>query len=199
MDAPPTGRITRFLNVNTEVAGLARVGPVKNQADAVMRVLTSAQTAVHLVTVLEDMPVQETLDGVAELRAAGLPVGNVLVNMVRTPHLVPSGRGSGVSAAAEKRVAALLKPFGVSAADTRALGDLGREHAQRLALENVERAALDESGRPVLSLPLIAEGVDLAGLYELASALMADDAEPAGPASDTTLDFEDPASEREDV
>ncbi|MBK5218123.1 MAG: AAA family ATPase, partial [Propionibacteriales bacterium] len=27
LDAPPTGRITRFLNVNTEVAGLAKVGP----------------------------------------------------------------------------------------------------------------------------------------------------------------------------
>jgi anion-transporting ArsA/GET3 family ATPase len=201
MDAPPTGRITRFLNVNTEVAGLARVGPVKNQAEAVMRVLTSAQTAVHLVTVLEDMPVQETLDGVAELRGAGLPVGNVLVNMVRTPYLVPSGRGRGVSAAAEKRVAALLKPYGVSASGTKALGDLGREHAQRLALENVERALLDESGRPVLSLPLVTEGMDLAGLYELASALMAGEAAAAEDdgVPEDTLDFEDPASEREDT
>ena len=103
MDAPPTGRITRFLNVNTEVAGLARVGPVKNQAEAVMRVLTSPQTAVHLTTVLEDMPVQETLDGVEELRAAGLPVGTILVNMVRTAHLA-IGKRAAVSAAAEKRV-----------------------------------------------------------------------------------------------
>ena len=28
LDAPPTGRITRFLNVNTEIAGLAKVGPM---------------------------------------------------------------------------------------------------------------------------------------------------------------------------
>ena len=84
MDAPPTGRITRFLNVNTEVAGLARVGPVHNQADASCGLLRSPQTAVHLVTLLEEMPVQETVDGVAELRAAGLPVGAVIVNMVRT-------------------------------------------------------------------------------------------------------------------
>ena len=41
MDAPPTGRITRFLNVNDEVAGLARIGPIHNQAQAVMRVLKS--------------------------------------------------------------------------------------------------------------------------------------------------------------
>ncbi|NED03645.1 ArsA family ATPase, partial [Streptomyces sp. SID6648] len=66
MDAPPTGRITRFLNVNDEVAGLAKVGPIHNQAQAVMRVLKSRETAVHLVTLLEEMPVQETVDGIAE-------------------------------------------------------------------------------------------------------------------------------------
>ncbi len=71
MDAPPTGRITRFLNVNDEVAGLAKIGPIHNQAQAVMRVLKSPETAVHLVTLLEEMPVQETVDGIAELRARG--------------------------------------------------------------------------------------------------------------------------------
>ena len=40
-----------------------------------MRVLRRRETAVHLVTLLEEMPVQETVDGVAELRAADLPVG----------------------------------------------------------------------------------------------------------------------------
>jgi anion-transporting ArsA/GET3 family ATPase len=172
MDAPPTGRITRFLNVNTEVAGLARVGPVKNQAEAVMRVLTSPQTAVHLTTVLEDMPVQETLDGVGDLRAAGLPVGMILVNMVRTAHLAV-GKRAVVSAAAEKRVATLLRPYGIDTADTRALAELGREHAERLALEEVQRRALDGAGRPVVELPLLTDGIDLGGLYELAAALTA--------------------------
>lgn len=172
MDAPPTGRITRFLNVNTEVAGLARVGPVKNQAEAVMRVLTSPQTAVHLTTVLEDMPVQETLDGVEELRGAGLPVGTIFVNMVRTAHLA-TGKRAAVSAAAEKRVAALLRPYGVDAGEAHALAVLGREHAERLTLEEVERRALDGAGRPVVELPLITDGIDLGGLYELAAALSA--------------------------
>src|SRR5215207_8171685 len=54
LDAPPTGRITRFLNVTAEVAGLARVGPIKSQSDGVMAVLRSPQTAVHLVTLLEE-------------------------------------------------------------------------------------------------------------------------------------------------
>ena len=60
LDAPPTGRITRFLDVNAEVAGLAQVGPIRSQADSITRLLHSPQTAVHLVTLLEEMPVQET-------------------------------------------------------------------------------------------------------------------------------------------
>ncbi|MBU2110361.1 MAG: AAA family ATPase, partial [Actinobacteria bacterium] len=77
LDAPPTGRITQFLNVSDELAGLAKVGPVKSQADTMMTLFRSPRTAVHLVTVLEEMPVQETADGIAQLREAGLPVGAV--------------------------------------------------------------------------------------------------------------------------
>ena len=33
LDAPPTGRIGRFLNVSAEVSGLAKVGPVRSHAD----------------------------------------------------------------------------------------------------------------------------------------------------------------------
>src|SRR5215213_1084027 len=59
LDAPPTGRISQFLGVNQELAGLARMGPIKSQADSVTSLFRSARTAVHLVTVLEEMPVQE--------------------------------------------------------------------------------------------------------------------------------------------
>ena len=60
LDAPPTGRIARFLNVTAEVAGLAKVGPIKTQSDGVAAVLRSPMTPVHVVTLLEEMPVQET-------------------------------------------------------------------------------------------------------------------------------------------
>ena len=42
LDAPPTGRIGRFLSVNSEVADLARVGPIHCQADSITALLTSA-------------------------------------------------------------------------------------------------------------------------------------------------------------
>ncbi|UCM91820.1 ArsA-related P-loop ATPase [Streptomyces marincola] len=170
MDAPPTGRITRFLGVNHEVAGLARVGPVHHQAQAVMRVLTSAETAVHLVTLLEEMPVQETADGVAELRAAGLPVGSVLVNMVGPARRAarPAGGRTGERALARALAAAGLPDAEALAAPLLAQG---REHAQRLALEERRRAELAGLGPPVHELPLLPDGVDLAGLYRLARLL----------------------------
>ncbi|MFD5316822.1 ArsA family ATPase [Streptomyces sp. NPDC127098] len=172
MDAPPTGRVTRFLAVNDEVAGLTRTGPIHHQAQAVMRVLKSAETAVHLVTLLEEMPVQETADGVAELRAADLPVGGAVVNMVRAP----------VADAA----ATLPEPAALTAALTGAglkdpttlTGPLltqGREHATRLSLEAAQRAELARLDLPVRELPLLPDGVDIAGLYRLARLLRAQD------------------------
>ena len=92
MDAPPTGRITRFLNVNSEVAGLAKVGPIRRQADSIMQMMRAPETHVHLVTVLEEMPVQETIDGIAELTSERLPVGHVVLNLVRPSLLSDASR-----------------------------------------------------------------------------------------------------------
>ncbi|MEU6214957.1 ArsA-related P-loop ATPase [Streptomyces sp. NPDC047023] len=178
MDAPPTGRITRFLNVNDEVAGLARFGPIHNQAQAVMKVLKSPETAVHLVTLLEEMPVQETADGIAELREAGLPVGRVVVNMVRPHHL---DEDTLRAAAAEHRaeVARALSRAGLGGARRGGLAERlvdplleqAAEHAGRVELERAQRAVLAELDLPADELPLLGAGMDLAGLYELAKEL----------------------------
>ncbi|GAA4099160.1 MULTISPECIES: ArsA family ATPase [Streptomyces] len=172
MDAPPTGRITRFLNVNDEVAGLAKIGPIHNQAQAVMRVLKSPETAVHLVTLLEEMPVQETVDGIAELRRAELPVGKVIVNMVR-PHVLDEAAVRAVTGDRRKEVAKTLTRAGVtgSAKLVTPLLEQAAEHAERVELEREQRAVLGTLGLTTYELPLIGEGMDLAGLYRLASEL----------------------------
>lgn len=172
MDAPPTGRITRFLNVNDEVAGLAKIGPIHNQAQAVMRVLKSPETSVHLVTLLEEMPVQETADGIAELRAADLPVGNVIVNMVR-PALLDEQTVRTVSGDRRKEVAKALTRAGVSGAAKLVTPLLteAADHAERVELEREQRAVLAELGLPTYELPLLGDGMDLAGLYQLATEL----------------------------
>ncbi|MGW0335590.1 ArsA family ATPase [Streptomyces sp. NPDC003011] len=178
MDAPPTGRITRFLNVNDEVAGLAKIGPIHNQAQAVMRVLKSAETSVHLVTLLEEMPVQETADGIAELRSARLPVGRVIVNMVR-PQVLDATDLELVGTTSRTALARSLSAAGLGGARRggnaeRLVDPLVRqaaEYAERYALEHEQRAVLGELGLPTHELPLLAEGMDLAGLYELATDL----------------------------
>ncbi len=178
MDAPPTGRIAQFLNINTEVAGLAKGGPVHNQAESIMRLLRSGRTAVHFVTVLEEMPVQETLDGVAEIAAIGLPVGAVLVNMVRTPALPAEALDAARAGTLDRpSIGAALRKVGVGAdgppfeALLDALLSEAAEHAERVALETVERADLVATGRPVLELPALVEGVDLGALYSLGTLL----------------------------
>ena len=174
LDAPPTGRITRFLNVNTEVAGLAKVGPIRNQADSIMTLMRSRRTAVHLVTVLEEMPVQETLDGIAELRRADLPVGRVIVNQVRRSPLDAAGRAALEAEAVDPAVVeAGLHKCGIDATPALAAGLLaeGRDHVGRLALQDEQRAILAQIGTPVVELALLADGVDLGALDELATAL----------------------------
>ncbi|MET9291670.1 ArsA-related P-loop ATPase [Streptomyces sp. NPDC003077] len=175
MDAPPTGRITRFLNVNDEVAGLAKIGPIHNQAQAVMRVLKSPETAVHLVSLLEEMPTQETVDGVAELRGAGLPVGAVMINMTR-PTVLDNGDVDFAANGARPAIAEALCRAGLDGARhggpaARLIDPLlsqAREHAERVALERDQRAELARLGLPTYELELLPEGVDLAGLFRLA-------------------------------
>ena len=170
LDAPPTGRITRFLNVNTEIAGVAKVGPIRNQADGVMAVLRSDKTAVHLTTLLEEMPVQETADGVAELEDAALPVGGIVVNMTRPPLIAPAADLVDIPA---QELSRSLSIAGVDPSPRviDALRAEGADHAARVALEEAELARIAELGRPVYDLPVLAGGIDLAALYELADML----------------------------
>jgi anion-transporting ArsA/GET3 family ATPase len=176
LDAPPTGRIARFLNVNSEVAGLAKMGPVRQQAESVMTFLRSRKTAVHLVTVLEEMPVQETIDGVAELDRVGLPVGGVVVNMVRDP-LLPFDRIEDAAACRLDRgeLTRGLKSAGVEATDKLVATLVGEaaDHAGRVQLEERERTELAELERPTYELPMLSDTVDLACLYDLGEQLAA--------------------------
>jgi anion-transporting ArsA/GET3 family ATPase len=175
MDAPPTGRIVRFLNVSSEVSDLARVGPIRGHADTVQRVIRSPATVVHFVTVLEEMPVQETLDGIAELRAlGGIRAGGIIVNMTRPLALPPEQ----LQAAADGELDQALLALGLKSAGL----DLGAELAAALAAElsdqartalaqNVQADRLARAGQPCYQLPWVSGGIDLAGLYRLAAAL----------------------------
>jgi anion-transporting ArsA/GET3 family ATPase len=174
VDAPPTGRITRFLGVTAEMSQLARSGPIKTQSDGVMAVLRSPQTAVHLVTLLEDMPVQETADAIAELTEAKLPVGSAIVNMATEPVLpvdslarAAEGRFTGADLAPALAAAHLPGDGGVADA----LAAQVVEHAQRWASQDALRHQVEALGRPTVELPLLAGPMDIGSLFELAARL----------------------------
>lgn len=176
IDAPPTGRITKFLNVNSEMSGLAKVGPIRNHADLVMSVIASPRTAVHLVTLLEEMPVQETIDGIAELTAARLSVGSVFVNMTRPSVLTDEQRAAALEGSLPiERISEDLVSVGIAVpALAEELAAEARDYALRIALEGRELTRIAELGLSRLTLPLLPTGVDLGGLYELAACLRAE-------------------------
>ncbi|MET9269718.1 ArsA-related P-loop ATPase [Kribbella sp. NPDC003557] len=171
LDAPPTGRIAPFLNVNTEVAGLAKVGPIRNQADAIMGMLRSDITRIHLVTLLEEMPVQETLDAFEQLEALDLRIGSIVVNMVRNSPLDDDALALAVK---EKLPTAELtrglKAAGITiGADlVRTLAAEAHDHAIRVGLERENRDRIDALGKKVTELSLQPDGIDQGALFDLA-------------------------------
>jgi anion-transporting ArsA/GET3 family ATPase len=174
VDAPPTGRIARFLDVTRAVSDLAKGGPVYSQAEGVVRILHSDQTAIHLVTLLEALPMQETMEAIDELQGLGLPIGSVIVNRNIAAYLQPDD----LAKAAEGDVDADAVRTGLAAAGIK-LGDADFaglltetiQHATRITARAATAEQLDELMVPRLELPTIADGVDLGSLYELSESL----------------------------
>jgi anion-transporting ArsA/GET3 family ATPase len=176
VDSPPTGRIARFLDVTQAVSELAKGGPVHSQADGVVKLLHSDRTAIHLVTLLEALPIQETVEAIDELTELGLPIGSVIVNR-NIPAYLPA---EDLAKAAEgdvdaDAVRAGLAKAGIDLADDDFAGLLteGIQHATRITARAESAEQLDDLDVSRLELPAIRDGVDLGSLYELAEALAA--------------------------
>ncbi len=158
LDAPPTGRIVPFLEAPEGVTDIVRVGPITRQAAQIKSMLTNPERATTvLVTLLEEMPVQETVEAVAGLEEAGIPVGPVIANQVETPRLSPEQLDAletlGPEGLAERAAKADVD-LGAATAE-RTVGIAGA-HRERLDLQGRLRGRLAErSGHPVLDLPLL--------------------------------------------
>jgi anion-transporting ArsA/GET3 family ATPase len=166
LDAPPTGRIRQFLDATTEVANLTKAGPINRQSVGVLDLLHSSRTAIHLVTLLEEMPVQETVDAATELAANGFHLGAVVVNRAR-PTLVHDdqiGPGGRVDVAELRHG---LDAAGVDAALAEPLAAQLVEYADRQAVQAENRSRLAAIPAPRIELPDLTPPVDLGELNEL--------------------------------
>lgn len=174
VDAPPTGRIGKFLDVTRAMKEIAKAGPIAGQADRVVRLLHSPDTVVHLVTLLESLPLQETAEAVRELRALDLQVGAVIVNRTLPQLLSDTELETAADGTVDgPAVRAALESAGLTLSDEELAGLLTEtiQFARTVRGQDGARAdldAIDAAGR--LELPLLTGGVDLGGVYELAGA-----------------------------
>jgi anion-transporting ArsA/GET3 family ATPase len=165
LDAPPTGRIARFLNVHAAVAGLAKVGPIRSQADSIMRLLRSATTAVHFVTLLEDMPVTETEEAIAALRPTQIRIGTVIENMV-TPTPLNLDQ---LQTAATGSVA--LKVPGLTIKQNQALASEFAIEAGRTLQQQQRHDQLSALGLPLAQIAFDPGGIDEGAILAIAEQL----------------------------
>ncbi len=174
VDSPPTGRIARFLDVTKAVSDLAKGGPVHSQAEGVVKLLHSDLTAIHLVTLLEALPIQETLEAIDELQDLKLPIGSVIVNRNIPAYLQPDALAKAAEGDIDAdKVRSELTKAGITLSDSDFAGLLTEsiQHATRITARAESAEQLDEINVPRLELPALPDGVDLGSLYELAEAL----------------------------
>ena len=174
VDSPPTGRIARFLDVTKAVSDLAKGGPVHGQAESVVKVLHSDLTAIHLVTLLEALPIQETVEAIDELKELGLPIGSVIVNRNIPNYFKPEDLAKAAEGDVDAdAIRSGLTKAGIALTDNDFAGLLTEaiQHATRITARSESAEQLDELDVPRLELPALRDGVDLGSLYELAEEL----------------------------
>jgi hypothetical protein len=141
------------------------MGPIRSQADSIMRVLRSATTVVHLVTLLEDMPVTETEEAIGQLRPTQIKVATVIANMVTAS---PLGTEE-LKRAAKGKIA--LKVPGLAERDNAALATEFAVEAARALQQRARRRTLEGLGVPLAEVPFDPAGIDLGALSSIAAQL----------------------------
>lgn len=89
LDAPPSGRIGSFLGAGEALAALTDGSPIAGQAASVMDDLRDPGCRVHVVTLLDELPVTEAIETVAAIRDLGLTPGAVIANRCLDQLAVP--------------------------------------------------------------------------------------------------------------
>jgi anion-transporting ArsA/GET3 family ATPase len=165
MDAPATGHAIQLLRVPQALLGAVPPGPLRRDAEWMRELLLDpAATGIVLVTLPEEIPVNETVELDAEIRSVlGMPRAALVVNAM------PPDRFGGADAAALADLAGAPAPVG-PAARAASIAALRRERAER-ALARVREAV----PLPGAVLPLLpAARWDREAIERLADALAAE-------------------------
>ena len=157
IDAPATGHGLSLLSTPTVILDTVRIGPLRRNTDLVQALLTDAsRTLVLTVTLLEELPVNETLELRARVRELGLALGPVIANGVEPPLAL---------ADAERVLEVVAALDGADApsplADPRTLCASARHRLSRARMQAGFLARLErETEAAPLVLPWLEQGVD---------------------------------------
>jgi anion-transporting ArsA/GET3 family ATPase len=175
VDAPATGHGLGLLRTPKTFSDIARVGPVKRQADTIYSFITDRSlTGVLAVAWPEEMPVNETLDLQLRLEAElGMSLDRIILNGVypelfteteaetlrsRYEQELEQGRRNGIDVVRRAALRAALSEF-------------KRARAHRRQLRRLE----EESGQDVVELPFLFEPeLDMEAIEKLAGSLEAE-------------------------
>ncbi len=96
LDGPATGHVLTLLQIPQAILDAVPEGPLTRDARSARELLTDPErSAMALVTLAEDMPVNETIELAEQARARiGVPLGPLIVNQLYPPRFVsgPSAR-----------------------------------------------------------------------------------------------------------
>ena len=162
LDAPATGHAVQMLRVPAALLDTVPPGPMRRDAEWMQALLVDpAQTAVSIVTLPEEMPVNEAIELDAQVRGVlDMPRGALVVNAM------PDARFSAAERALLPGLSAAPSPLGPAARAAAV-----QAHRAELAWRHLERAraALD---LPTVLLPLLAiEAWDRPAVEALADVL----------------------------
>lgn len=144
VDLPSTGHATRLLGVARVLTEAVKVGPMADKTRQMASTFADARrSAIHVVTLPEELPVNETLELLGTLqREKTVHVGHLVVNQV-LPRVFDERTEAALHHAVDPRLAAVVAA--------------GRRRLGRERLEAREVSRLLQGGRPLIEIPLLAE------------------------------------------
>jgi anion-transporting ArsA/GET3 family ATPase len=145
VDLPSTGHATRILAVSRVLTEAVKVGPMADKTRQMAACFADARrSAIHVVTLPEELPVNETLELLGVLqREQTVHVGHLIVNQV-LPRVF------------DERTEAALRSLTLDGALEPVLA-AGRRRLGRERLEAREISRLLQGGRPLIEVPLLPE------------------------------------------
>jgi len=170
MDAPATGHSLQYLHMPAAARDAFGAGLVRREAQRVIDLLTDPErTAVNLVTTAEEMPVNETVSMVSQLRQdLGMPTGFLFVNRMHRERFTLAEVQALIQASkngADARARTALAEIAARAREEGGWTRLNSRYRKRLAIE---------TEMPLVEIPyLFSEEFGLAEVKKVAACIAA--------------------------